>query len=55
MLPLVIDPSGSRRIPKGHINSIMLPHQYQAQISFPTATIEPTVCVCVMFQILTGF
>lgn len=46
MLPLMIDPSGSRRIPEGNTNSIMLSHQYQARISAPTATYwTHSICV----------
>lgn len=46
MLPLVIDRSGSRRIPKGIINSIVLPHQYQARGSAPTGSHELTCVSC---------
>lgn len=46
MLPLVIDPSGSQWIPKGNINSIMLPHQYQVRISVPVAAYwTHSICV----------
>lgn len=48
MLPLVIDPRGSQRIPKGKIGSIMLPHHYQDKISLPVGLAE---CASVVFQV----